>query len=81
MSPEDFAQDELEIWPDNWRAVELFAAVRTQWRVGAGGPHGLDYNVVDRRIDRMGLSDEERAELEESIQVMEFAALEVLNKG
>lgn len=78
MEPEDFATEPLEIWPDNARAFNLFASVRTQWRVGPGGVYGLDYAVVDSRIDRMGLSDGDREVLEAEIQAMEFAALEAL---
>lgn len=78
LKPEDFETAPLEVWPDNARAVHLFASVRTQWRVGPGGAYGLDYGVVDPRIDRMGLSDEARETLQAEIQVMEFAALETL---
>lgn len=80
LTPEDFASDALEIWPDNAAAVGLFAAVRTQWRVGPGGPYGLDYNVVDRRIDALGLEPHARAALEADIQTMEFAALEAFER-
>jgi hypothetical protein len=80
LEEEDFASDKLRIWPENWQAVELFAQVRTQWRVGPGGPYGLDYNVVDRRLDRLGLDERARAAIEADIQIMEFAALEELNR-
>lgn len=78
MTPEDWQTEDLEIWPDNAVAVGVFTSVRTQWRVGPGGPYGLDYNVVDRRVDRLGLEDERRAVLEAELHVMELAALEAL---
>lgn len=56
----------------------MFVAIRTQWRVGPGGPYGLDYNVLYRRMDRMNLSPLDWARLESEIQVMEIAALEVM---
>lgn len=49
--------------------------MQTQWRVGAGGPTGLDYGVLSRRMDSMQLSLERYAELEEDIRVMEREAL------
>jgi hypothetical protein len=60
--------------------VNLFASIGTQWRVGPVGPYGLDYNVLYRRMDRMGLTPEEYGELEEEIRAMEEAALEEMRK-
>lgn len=80
LKPEDWKTEDLEIWPDNATAVGIFASVRTQWRVGPGGPYGLDYNIVDRRIDRLGLDDERRACLEAELYVMELAALAEMMK-
>lgn len=28
------------------QALELWSAISTQWRVGFGGPYGLDYNAM-----------------------------------
>lgn len=50
----------------------------TQWRVGMGGPIGLDYNVMHRKMDRMGLSAEEYDALEHDLQIMESAALDCM---
>ena len=44
----------LAIWPENWRPVCIASAMHTQWRVGPGGPIGLDYTalpIVEARID------------------------------
>jgi len=53
--------------------------MRTQWRAGFGGPTGLDYGVLHRRLDRLNLSPEEVDLLELDIQVMEQAALSAMN--
>lgn len=45
-----------------------------------GGYSGLDYNVLYKKMDRMGLNSEEYEQLEADVQVMEFAALSTLNK-
>lgn len=44
-----------ELLPDNAPAWELWAAVQTQWRVGMGGPIGLDYPAVWLVAETMGV--------------------------
>jgi hypothetical protein len=46
-----------------------------------GGPTGLDYNVLFRKMDRMKLSAAEYDQLEEDVRVMEFEALKTMNDG
>ena len=70
----------VEIWPDNVRAFNVFQGLRTQWRVGMGGATGLDFLVVYRRMDRLGLTPEEYDRLDEDIQVMEATALTVMHE-
>lgn len=79
LTPEDYASEVVEVWPENQRAYLLFSRMQTQWRVGAGGATGLDDNVLLRRMDRMGLGSEEYDELEADIQVMELAALDAMH--
>lgn len=31
---------------ENWDSARAFEAMRTQWRVGPGGPYGLDYTAL-----------------------------------
>lgn len=62
------------------QAFELFASLRTQWRVSLGGVTGLDYGVVYHKLDRLGLSAERYDEIEAQIQVLESAALEEINR-
>ena len=78
FTPEDFAGEDVEVWPENQRAYFLFSEIRTQWRVGAMGPTGLDYNTLFRKMDRMRLEPDEYDELEGDIRTMEFAALEAM---
>ena len=65
----------MGIWPDNVPAVNVFIGISTQWRVSAAGPYGLDYNVLYRRLDRLGLAPAEYDSIEEDIRTMEDAAL------
>lgn len=79
LSPEDFPDEVVEVWPENWPAYALFSYMRTQWRIGMAGATGLDYGPLHRKMDRMGLSPEAFDDLEEDIQAMEFAALGAMN--
>lgn len=70
----------IEVWAGHEQALELFLAMRTQWRVGMAGATGLDYGVLFHKMDRMGLSAERYEDLEEEIRIMEGAALEEMAK-
>lgn len=70
----------MEIWPEHARAVALFQAMSTQWRVGMSGCTGLDKGVLYRRMDRMSLSPEEYDQLEQDIDVLERGALTEIHK-
>lgn len=69
----------MDVWPENWAAFSLFASLQTQWRTGMGGPTGLDYNVLFRKMDRMNLSPPDYDELEEDIRVLELEALSTMS--
>lgn len=68
----------LAIFPENWQAVNLFAACTTQWRTADNKLVGLDYAAVGEvmRIYRVA----NRAKLFESIRTMELAALKETQK-
>lgn len=63
------------MWPENWPAFELFAALRTQWRTSMAGYTGLDYTAVLAVMDAYGTPAEERRDLLDDVHVMELAAL------
>ena len=66
------------VWPDNWKTVNLFRQVLTQWRVGFSGAYALDYMPVFYLMDRMSLAHREYDEIFEGIRTMEDAALEIM---
>ena len=72
-TPKDF-----EVWPDNWPAVEMFLRCQTQWRTTASGVCGLDYTAV-LAVFRL-YEVEEPTTVLENLQVMEAAAVKILNK-
>lgn len=80
LTPEDYADEVFEVWPENWRAFELFSYMQTQWRVGMSGATGLDYRVMQHKMDRMKLAPDEYEQLEADMQVMEMAAMSEMNK-
>lgn len=75
LTPEDFAGEAVEIWPENQQAYILFFELQTQWRMNMAGPTGLDYNTLFHKMDRMRLPPDDYEELEADIRAMEFAAL------
>jgi len=77
----DRVNETLDVWPDNVRAVNVFIALSTQWRVGFGGAYGLDFNVLYRKMDRLALSPDDCEDLEAEIRVLEDAALETMRKS
>jgi hypothetical protein len=53
--------------------------MQTQWRAGAMGLIGLDYNTLHRKMDRMGLDAADYDALEDDLRTMEFAAIAAMS--
>ena len=70
----------LDIWPENWAALDVFSAMQTQWRVGMAGPTGLDYAVLPVVMDLQGIDPAERAECFAGVQEMEREALQIFGR-
>ena len=70
--------DDFEVWPENWSAVEMFMRVQTQWRAAMNGVIGLDYTALAWLLTLYEVKDQRS--LLEDLQVMEAAALAILNK-
>lgn len=72
--------DELVIWPENVESVNFFIDYcRTQWRVGMGGPTGLDYTAVLATLRDLGLPRDRRKEVFEDVRTLELGALAALS--
>ncbi len=82
---EDVVTDEVvEVWPENWLALQVFSMVRTQWRVAMGGPTGLDYAPLPFVFDTLNVGKKKRLDTLWAVQQLEAAALNVMseaNKG
>jgi len=86
FTPEDYAQDDVEVWPDNWLAWRLFSDLSTQWiYVGAGmGPPkrvGLVYASLYPLLDRACTTQDQWQQTFHDIQACEDAALEQMRKN
>lgn len=69
-------QEDVPVWPENWQAVGFFMDFcRTQWRVGMGGPTGLDYTAVLACLRSLKLGRDKADEVFADVRVMEVAAL------
>jgi hypothetical protein len=66
------------VWEENWRAFDIFEAVRTQWRIGFSGATGLDYCAVYPLLDKFAEDKKDWRALLDDIRVMEGAALDAL---
>jgi hypothetical protein len=78
--PEDYGSDDVEIWPENERAVNLFIKLSTQWRAGMGGLIGLDYSPLFVLMERMKLTDADFDQVFDDIRVIEREALTQMTK-
>lgn len=80
LTEEDYAAEDLvEIWPENDGAVQAFAVLARQWRIGPGGPFGLDYSAVPFVLEMAGVPRDEWKTFFSDIRVMEDEALKVLH--
>lgn len=71
----------IEVWAENWPAVQLFSAMVTQLRpVGLGGVEGFDYAALPIVEHRIRLPRRHRRAAFEGLQVMERALVAHVNK-
>lgn len=74
----DLPEEEFEVWPDAWPAFRLFDALSTQWRTGAGGPSGLDYNAIPATSAMLGIKRRDLPNIFPDLRIMEVEALAVM---
>ena len=72
--------DFLEIWAENWRAVEIFADLRTQWNMTQFGCVGLRYVAMPFVFAAHGVAQCDHLEVLRDMVVMESEALKIFNK-
>lgn len=78
QTQEDENSKTFEVFEENWETVQFFLRLSTQWIVSDGAFIGLNYNSLDLVLKLFKVKN--RAEIFDRIQIMEFSALELLNK-
>lgn len=78
LSPDDYDDVIVEIWPDTLTPFNVFVSMATQWRTSMGGASGLDYNCLPWVMKLQGVEDE--ASALKDIRIMEAAALRIMHK-
>lgn len=78
MTPEDFEAQEIEVWTENKAVFDLFSLMGTQWRIGMGGPTGLDYGAVLAVMREMGVTGDAALVMLDDVRVMESQALRTM---
>ncbi|QPI66199.1 DUF1799 domain-containing protein [Vreelandella venusta] len=80
----DDASQHFEVWQEHWPALELFLAMRTQWRVAvgmSGGQRlGIDYTSLYGHPKYARLDYDEQDKLLTQIQHIEAGALAAFNE-
>jgi hypothetical protein len=81
LTLDDYAEENLvEVWPDNVQAINAFVAMATQWRVGPGGPIGLDYSALPHVLRLTKTPRADWPDIFDSLRVLEDAALETMRE-
>lgn len=70
----------VEAWPDAVDPLRLFNGLMTQWRMGPGGPTGLDHGRRDAEARRLGIRGRRRKRAFDGLAVMESEALAVISE-
>ena len=74
-------REELEIWPENWLALQVMSRMTTQLNVsGMGGVIGLRYESLPFVLDVCEVGNSERAEVMDGLQIMERHLVKLVNE-
>lgn len=68
------------LWEANVTPFSVFTAMQTQWRIGMGGPTGLDYGAVPVVMELYAVPEKDRRQVFDDLRVMESEALKVFNE-
>lgn len=71
---------EVEVWPENWPAVQIFSWLGTQWRTGMSGPTGLHYEPLFQMLDKKGYQGDAWWRMFHDVQILEREALAAMKQ-
>lgn len=72
--------DDTEVWPDNAETLNVYCAMNTQWRAGAGGLIGLDYAALPTVMKFVGVKRDRWTDVFEGVRLMEATHLKLLRR-
>lgn len=78
---EDIEEPCVEVWPDNWDAVNVFRNMGTQWRFTMNGPIGLDYNALPLVYRMLAIPRKDWPGTFQNLRVLESEAIKVMNEN
>nr|WP_313395401.1 DUF1799 domain-containing protein [Pseudomonas sp.] len=78
LTLDDIEEELVEVWPDAWPAFRVFDAMGTQWRLGQGGPSGLDYTAIAPTASMLGIKRRDLTDIFPDLRIMEVEALAVM---
>lgn len=81
LKASDFPEPNVGVWEELWDVMMLYVTYATQWRVGAGGAVGLDFNVFHHALDRKGITGDEYDEFISDLREIENAAKLAMEKA
>lgn len=70
----------VPVWPENKEATLAFLALSTQWRVGASGRTGLDYQAIPITLDLLDIPADRQKAIFQDIRMLEAGALKEMHK-
>lgn len=85
LGEDDDEQDEDDaflVWPENWDCAMVFLSLGSRWKVdGLSGRYdGIERADIESTLRLMGIEPGRHRQIYEEFQIMERAALEVLNR-
>ena len=80
LRPEDYEEEDVEVWPEHLAVFDLWRIVGDQWRMGPCGPVSLDLAPVFHELDRMGLDKDAYEGLLMDVKVVAGVALDEMRK-
>lgn len=78
---ENDVEQHTECWPDNWKSLQVFSALVTQWNVIQHATVGLRYEAIPIVLKMGGVPEKEHAQILNDLRVMENEALRIFNKS
>jgi hypothetical protein len=79
VTPEDFQDEAVEVWPDNWPAVDFFAAIGPgAWSLNSGGPVGIRPEAFREIRLALGITAAQWRDIYPDVRVLEDAAVETM---